>query len=246
MKVIDPVRSWGWRGALRELALIVAGVVIAMWLGSLATARSNRARERTNLRELLTVTRQNEQRINQATFEDSITVAMIMRVLDAVSTRREVPRDSLAQWYGSTLWYADFYPLTGVYSALMQSGDLSLIRNAALRSEIATVASALEGAEQQVRGVEQHLLGEGVRATETRLRHSGIQAGAPVTDAQLQRLRDDAAMITHLEGLRLLMYNHLYQFRQLRTPVTQLRQSLEDELHVPAQTAPAPTDPRVQ
>ena len=246
MKVIDPVRSWGWRGALRELALIVAGVVIAMWLGSLATARSDRARERSNLRELLTVTRENERRVNQAMFEDSITVAMIMRVIDGISRTGAVPRDSMSHWYGSTLWYADFYPLTGVYSALMQSGDLSLIRNSGLRSEIATVASALEGAAQQLRGVEQHLLGEGVRSTAARLRHSGIQAGTPVTDAQLQSLRADTGMITHLEGLRLLMWNHFYQCRQLRAPVMKLRESLERELRVPAQAAPKPTDPRVQ
>lgn len=246
MKVIDPVRSFGWRGALRELALIVAGVVIAMWLGSLATARADRARERTNLRELLTATRENERRVNQAMFEDSITVTMIMRVIGAVSSTGEVPRDSVALWYGSTMWYADFYPLTGVYSALMQSGDLSLIRNSGLRSEIATVASALEGAAQQLRGVEQHLLGEGVRSTAARLRHSSIRADTPMTDAQLQRLRADTDMINHLEGLRLLMWNHFYQFRQLRVPVTKLRQSLEKELRVAEEPAPQPTDSRVQ
>ena len=246
MKVIDPVRSWGWRGAMRELALIVAGVVIAMWLGSLASARSDRARERANLRELLTVTRENERRVNQAMFEDSITVTMIMRVIDAVSRTGEMPRDSVALWYGSTLWYADFYPLTGVYSALIQSGDLGLIRNSGLRSEIATVASALEGAVQQLRGVEQHLLGEGVRATAQRLRHSSIRADRPITDVQLQRLRADSSMMTHFEGLRLLMWNHLYQFQQLRVPVSKLRESLEEELRVPEQAAPTPRDSRVQ
>ena len=246
MKVIDPLRSVGWRGALRELALIVAGVVIAMWLGSLATARSDRVRERTNLRELLTVTRENERRVNQAMFEDSITVTMIMRVIDAVSRTGDVPRDSVALWYGSSMWYADFYPLTGVYSALMQSGDLSLIRNSTLRSEIATVGSALEGAAQQLRSVEQHLLGEGVRATGSRLRHSSIRTGTPVTDTQLQKLRADTTMITHFEGLRLLMWNHTYQFQQLRAPVAKLRESLETELRVPTQAVPRPTDPRVQ
>ena len=246
MKVIDPIRSAGWRGAMRELALIIVGVVIAMWLGSLATMRSNRVRERDNLNELLTVTRENERRVNQAFFEDSITVALTMRIIDAVSGNRAAPLDSVGLWYESSMWYADFYPMTGVYSALMQSGDLSLIRDAGLRSEIATVSTALEGAAQQLRSIEQHLLGEGVRAIGTRLRHSGIRAGTPVTEAQLQTLRSDPSVLQHFAGLRLLMWNHTYQFMQLRAPVSKLRQSLEKELRAPEQPLPKPTDPRIQ
>ena len=137
------IEAESWKSALRELALIVAGVLIALWANNLHEEHENRAREQVTLRQILDATRENETRIRQAAYEESLVSKRVARVQPLL--RAPVSADSIETLVRRTTWVSDFRPVTGVYNGLAQSGDLALIRNDSIRDAVYRFSGEITG-----------------------------------------------------------------------------------------------------
>ncbi len=155
LRVSRLLRASGWRRALGEFALIVVGVLVALWVNDWNQARLDRARERTDLQQLLLTTRENEGRLRAARAQDSLSLESARKLLVALDrSPGETPAnpDSLVAWRQAAFRFAALSPLTGTYTALAQGGELNLLRNADLRAQVATYAGELGGDIQEMSG----------------------------------------------------------------------------------------------
>lgn len=158
MRVLPLLRAGSWRDAVRELLLIVAGVLVALWVNDWNQARLDHARERTALYQLLATTRENERRTRLALAQDSVALDAIRRLAAAqpagAAAGAPVPPhpDSVVAWRGRAFKFAAFSPLTGTYAALAGSGELNLLRNDSLRAQVATFSGELSGDVQEMNG----------------------------------------------------------------------------------------------
>lgn len=140
------LRTW-----IREFVVIVLGVLVALSVDDWNQGRLERQRERVDLRQLLVTTRENESRIGDALAADSGALAASSRLLAVLASPEPLPPpDSLTAWRTEAFRFSVFFPMTGTYTAIARTGDLSLIRNDSLRAEIATYSGVLEGTAQQL------------------------------------------------------------------------------------------------
>jgi hypothetical protein len=140
------LRTW-----IREFVVIVLGVLVALSVDDWNQGRIERQRERVDLRQLLMTTRENESRIVDAIGADSGALAASARLLAALASPDPLPSaDSLAAWRTEAFRFSVFFPMTGTYAAIAQTGDLNLIRSDSLRAEIATYAGVLDGTARQL------------------------------------------------------------------------------------------------
>jgi hypothetical protein len=238
------VASVGWQKLLRELIVTFIGVLMALAVSALWSERQDRSKERTALAQLLATTRENERLIAQAIYEDSSTA-----VIDATMRRdfaapvATLPNDSVAVWLAWSAYMSAFEPLTGAYNALTQSGDINLIRDAALRGEIVTYAGQLDAKIQALRifetvGVSNFLASFGDFPPSLRLWWAKPVGPAPAIDA----LRHDPRLELLLTQRYTTAGNRFARLRRLRAQTIALREALEKALHVKA-VAPVPPHP---
>ncbi|HEX6588057.1 MAG TPA: hypothetical protein VF039_03460, partial [Longimicrobiales bacterium] len=139
----------GARVWVREFVIIVMGVLVALWVTGWSETRTDRARERVDLEQLLATTVENEARIVAAIEADSIALVAARRYLDVLRADRPLPpADTLAVWTYDAFRNSVFFPMTGSYDAIAQSGGLRLVRDDTLRAQIATYSGILRGTEQ--------------------------------------------------------------------------------------------------
>ena len=153
LRITRLVNAPSGRRALAEFALIVVGVLVALWVSDLNQARLDRARERTDLRQLLRTTRENELRVRAALAQDSLSLIDAYRLLAALRPSGgggPAQPDSLTAWRRAAFRFAALSPLTGTYTAVAQTGELNLLRNDGVRAQVATYAGELAGDVQEM------------------------------------------------------------------------------------------------
>jgi len=222
MRVAKIIEAGTWRSALRELLLIVAGVLIALWVNNLHENREERRREYVALRQLLAATRENEVRVRQASYEEGVVAEGAERVLSAMD--HALPADSIERMVGRIMWVSDYHPVTGIYSAVAQSGDLALIRNERLRGAVPAFAGEVEGIIPALAITAQEDLHEFMELSAIRANHA--------TAASAARIRAVVAGVGMNAALR------VQQMDLVRKGAAELRQQLESELKEPAWTPP--------
>jgi hypothetical protein len=238
------VVSLNWKTLLRELLVTFIGVLMALAVSALWSERQDRAKEHTALAQLLATTRENERLIAQAIYEDSSTM-----VIDAAMRRdfaapaATLPNDSVAVWLAWSAYMSAFEPLTGAYNALTQSGDINLIRDAALRGEIVTYAGQLDAKIQALRifeaaGVSNFLASFGDFPPPLRLWWAKPVGPAPATEA----LRHEPRLELLITQRYTTAGNRFSRLRRLRVQTITLREALEKALHAKA-VAPMPPHP---
>ena len=234
-----------WRLALGEFVLIVAGVLVALTVDSWWESRENAARERTYLVQLLADTRENARRIDAAIAEDSVANArarFFQRILDP--SRPLPPEDSLPNAFRGVEAFEnpDFRPLLGTYNALLEAGDLQLLRDPSIRFRIVAYLSSIETTRDVVRQSSEHIREREdafMRELLSRLRsgqgmHGGPRSAMlPLRGNQNATLALGSAMATRGQRLRTL--------RSLREEGQALIQALEGEIGADA-SAPSATD----
>ncbi len=140
------IRRW-----VREFVVIVLGVLVALWVSDWSQGRQDRQREQIDLRQLLATTRENEGRVVAAIHEDSSARDAAYKLLAAVHVPGPLPpEDSLSMWRTDAFHFSVYFPMTGTYTAIAQTGDLNFIRNDSVRAQIASYAGVLEGTAQQI------------------------------------------------------------------------------------------------
>lgn len=134
-----------WNRAFREIGFIVVGVLIALTGNSWWQHRQDRTSERTYLRQLLADTRANEALLAAAISEDSVTQWHNAEQLRALQRASAPPDSVLEHWMSSPNgMYSDPRPRLGTLTALLQTGDVRLLRDDSLRSRLIGYASEMD------------------------------------------------------------------------------------------------------
>ncbi|HUP89203.1 MAG TPA: hypothetical protein VM100_07635 [Longimicrobiales bacterium] len=230
------IEADSWKSAARELLLIVAGVMIALWIGSLHESRVERHRERATLVRLLTATRETEQGAIQAVFEDSIAGYFQSSLRAAMVGKTTLMPDSLSALIWRCIWSGGFHPLTGIFNAAALTGDLNLIRNDSLRTAIMSLTGQIEGTVQAIRLDEAAYnapVQQGVWITQR------LEQGPPPREAAEQWLKSEDLQKA-VSGWLLYFANHRGNILDILPRLTAMRQALEHELDLPSVPAKPP------
>lgn len=225
----------GWRAALREFAIIVAGVLCALAAQSWWQASEERRREQDYLRQLFEDTRENERRLDAAVTLDSVAGASLGRLAGALFGSAPLPApDTLeARFRGEAFSSSDFQPLTGSYGALLMSGDLRLIRNDSLRALLVSYAASLEHEQAMLGLFLEQSAGEPDRIARPMpfLRGMVFDDASPgLRDADLARLRSDPDAQAVFFAMQVSNVNRITHLRRLRGETGRLRRALAAEL----------------
>jgi hypothetical protein len=129
-----------WRPKLRwfaaEIVVVVAGVLIALALNAWWGARQGAAREQEYLHQLVEDLQETEtlyERIERGWTRQGASAGKLLRPYRSSS---KPPADSMLQWMGSFVFVQQSTFVTGTATALVETGDLNLIRSDSLRSAI--------------------------------------------------------------------------------------------------------------
>ena len=144
----------GFKTAAREFVTIVAGVLCALAAQAWWQGREDGSREREYLRQLLSDTEVNQNRLEGAIRGDSIGGQSLTRIGEALFSDDPLPPSAtLTEWISDGTWLrnSEFQPLTGTYTALISSGDLRVIRTDSLRALLVGYSAHLVQAESQLR-----------------------------------------------------------------------------------------------
>ena len=120
-----------------ELAIIVAGVLIALGAQSAAQEWSDRRDERAFLLDLLAEFRVNESQLLRDIDQTGQAVTAADRWRDTGTSSLAAESDSAAGFYAASLNPARFDPISGSLRSLIDGGDLGLVRNRQLRAALA-------------------------------------------------------------------------------------------------------------
>jgi hypothetical protein len=225
-----------WRRWTRDVAIIAAGARAALAGQAWWQYQQDRERERDYLRHLLADTRENARRIDRLIADDSSSQEAVRRVATFVyDTSAPPPRDTLVAWFldGGVFSSSAFYPLTSTYATLLATGDLRLVRDEPLRSELVAYAARMDAEREAMGRYIPQVFGDGSRIVHTfpfmRLLFSGDTARLR-TDARafaFLRLRRDPDAVQFLFALQNAKSNRLNHLRTLRIETGRLRSRLE-------------------
>jgi hypothetical protein len=225
----------GWRAALREFAIIVAGVLCALAAQSWWQGSEERRREQDYLRQLLADTRENERRLDAAVAVDSAAGASVARLAGTLFGGEPLPPpDTLVAWFrGEAFASSDFQPLSGSYGALLMAGDLRLIRNDSLRALLVSYAAMLEHEQVMLRLFLEQAAGQPDRLARPMpfLRGMFFGGSAPGPgDIDFGRLRRDPDAESVFFAVQVSNANRITHLRRLREETRRLRRALAAEL----------------
>jgi hypothetical protein len=225
-----------WRYALGELSLIVVGVLIALAANSWWAERGERHRERAYLRQLLTDVRETEVRLNGSIRVDSVNLASVRRVLDTAEAFHQSGGSAVpsADSLEIVTAYSSFAPMSGTYSALLQSGGTQILRNDSLRFHIIAYAATMAVAQEVLRQTEAQTWRNSemvnLQIWKNVMQPSGNRRWRERID--VETLLQDPGFLNTMTMQRQAGENRLGVLQRLREPVTQLRHLLELELRV--------------
>ena len=245
MALISRARSRTLKRDLREILLIVIGVIIALSANAVWDYFQDRRVERASLRQLLETTLENEQRIAQSVFEDSSANHYNQALWQTFQPGTPVDTLRIAEAAYKGYWFSDFHPLTGTYSALAQSGEMNTIRNRKLRADISVYAGELDSTMREWFAVAD-IIGGVVTVREAGrflpLHDLAVWATATAPRAlpriDVDALRNNPDFRGFLQMQIDASGNRIALLRKLRVRTMTIRRGLEEELDVPH--APAP------
>jgi hypothetical protein len=133
-----------WKNLLLEIAVVVAGILIAFTLDSWWDGRAQAARERAHLWALNSDFAENVQRLETAAARQEAIVLASQQLLALSRSGRPVAIDTARSLVGRVFNSGRFRPVMGAYEAVVNSGGLAQISNDSLRAALAAFASHLD------------------------------------------------------------------------------------------------------
>ena len=124
-----------WRYAIGEVIIVIIGISIAFGLNKTWQDRKDRKVEKTYLDGLTTDLQKDHDALNRnlGRFDKNLSKIKHLRP----HLYRELPgRDTVARMFFELAEMISFFPNSGTYDALINSGDLKLISNAELRTAL--------------------------------------------------------------------------------------------------------------
>jgi hypothetical protein len=225
--------SLPWRRLLAELAVIVAGVLIALaadaWWGRL----QERKHAEEYLEQLLVDLQQTAGRLRGTIEADSTRLEQVSTVIDRALRGPLPPADSLDLATG----YNYFEPLRGTLAALIQSGDLRLLRSDSIRFELIAFSSLLDGTETILRHTETLIWNSTERLALGRARHSQ-SAARRLANAErgwgqvdVAATLNDPEIISALQVQAMASHMRYYNLGRLEEPTGRIIRLIQAELH---------------
>ncbi|HUG98947.1 MAG TPA: hypothetical protein VMQ83_07205 [Gammaproteobacteria bacterium] len=129
-------RSVRWFAA--EFLVVVTGILVALALNAWWQDRQDAAREQVYLQQLATDLRTNEQLADVMLEYMNERIRLGGLLSEAIRARPLPSQDVMNVWLHEFLGVAPLYPRMGTVQALIETGDLNLIDDAALRTAIIT------------------------------------------------------------------------------------------------------------
>ena len=133
-------RRFDWRPKVRwfaaEIVVVVAGVLIALALNAWWGARQDAAREQEYLRQLVEDLKETERDFERSEASQASRDAAATKLVRAFRSSSPPPADSVVLWSVLASWISIPSMVTGAADALVETGDLNLIRDDSLRSSI--------------------------------------------------------------------------------------------------------------
>lgn len=196
---------WVWKPAMRwfaaEFLVVVTGVLVALALNAWWQGREDTARERAYLQQLSLDLDTNEQLARSTLDYMSERLQMGSRLLDATRSRPLPPPDSLDRWLYGFLGIAPLYPRMATVQALIETGDLNLIRDDVLRTAIIDYAGTAQMASELTAAIEQLAL-RSLAEIHQRVDVEALREGVTVhSRADWSRLADDPVMRGSLSAI---------------------------------------------
>ena len=131
------LRRQDWAAVALEIVIVVVGIVIGFQITVWGQGRADASKERSYLRQLAADLRETEAAIERADSLSAVSDATFVRVIRAYHMATPPPQDSLFGWVTQGIFRPRSpKPVLGTAQALVSSGDLTLVRNDVLRSEI--------------------------------------------------------------------------------------------------------------
>lgn len=229
------------RAAAAEFLLILAGVLTALVVDAWRADRQDRQLERTSLQELLDETRANERQVAEAlgTFT-GIRQRTARLMLAARGSAPMPPADSLRRW--NQMVIPTWTPITGTVRTLIETGQLRLVRNSAIRRAVATLDGRVAAVERRLQDNDL-LRQEAARLRTARmiahLRPGAVDEGPPEEQENgtgWWRSIDYPALLRDPQWQQAFATYHLVQNNYIRSlqlmqePLAALRTLLEREL----------------
>lgn len=222
-------RNWLlWQRLGAEFAVVVVGVLVALAVDAARDTRDDRARETAYVRQLRADLLATAEGLTEAISVDQRAQEGADRAIEAINSARLPPSDSLVAWTAAaTNSSASFYPTMGTVTALVESGELRLIRDEALRQQVLRYHSSVESALRIVDAVDPH-------TWRTIERLGGMLSWAALLDPDEARrfpidwsvLAGDRAFHAALYDLRLASSNRLFALRSLEASLRSLLEEL--------------------
>lgn len=134
------------RRAVPEFLLIVAGVLTALTVDAWWQGHVDRVREQEYLEQLLADVRDNRRRLEAALHIEVDQMQRATTMLSAVRGPTAIRADSAESWLTRTPpfpWYSDPRLVDGTMVALIETGDINLIRDTRIRTATIAYASQL-------------------------------------------------------------------------------------------------------
>jgi hypothetical protein len=228
----SPARSAAipWRRLLAEFAVIVTGVLVALGVEAARETRVERNREAAYLQQLRADLTATSDSLTKAIAVEERARASADRAIEALNSARLPPDDSLVTWTAAaTNSAASFYPTMGTVTALVESGELRLIRDGDLRQGILEYHSRVQGTLRIIDAVDPHMWRTMERLGEVlswaSLLHPSETQRFPI---DWEGLAEDRTVHAALFDLRLAAHNRLFALGSLLEGLEALRAELDD------------------
>jgi hypothetical protein len=222
-----------WNRLFAEFTVIVAGVLIALAVDSWWERRQERNHAREYLAQLLVDFQGTERRLRGTIETETQRLEGVNSVIGSALRGPWPQADSLELPTG----YNYFEPLEGTLSALIQSGDLRLLRNDSVRFELIAFSALLHETETILRHTETLIWNSTERVTVGRARHSQSAARRVANEGRGWGQVDVAAALNDPEIIGALQLQaaasqiRLFNLGRLEEPTSRIIRLLRAELN---------------
>lgn len=222
-----------WSRLFAELAVIVAGVLIALAANSWWERRQEQNHAREYIEQLLVDVQTTERRLRSIIDTETQRLETVSSVISRAFSGPWPQSDSLELPTG----YDYFEPLMGTLTALIQSGDLRLLRSDSIRFELIAFSALIHETETGLRHTESLIWNSTERVAAGRARHSqsaarrGTNAGRGWGQVDVAGVLNDPEVISALQIQALATQVRIFNLGRLEEPTSRIVGLLHAELN---------------